>query len=54
MDISVKKLGARNQHDVEVFEWFKMHVIESELDTSIGHHNLVSYIYFIFEELLFI
>lgn len=40
MDIAVKRLGARNQHDVEVFEWFKIHVLESKLDTSIGHQEL--------------
>ncbi|XP_020592259.1 serine/threonine-protein kinase 19 homolog isoform X3 [Phalaenopsis equestris] len=40
MDFAVKKLGARNQHDMEVFEWFKVHVIESKLDVSIDHQEL--------------
>lgn len=40
MDIAVKKLGARNQHDLEVFEWFKIHVIECKLDVSIDHQEL--------------
>ncbi|KAH0470280.1 hypothetical protein IEQ34_000003 [Dendrobium chrysotoxum] len=41
MDIAVKKLGARSQHDIEVFEWFKIHVIEYKLDVSIDHQELL-------------
>lgn len=54
MDVEVKKLCARNQHDMKVFEWFKVHVIESKLDVSIDNQELVSYLYFIYVEFQFI
>ncbi|XP_020693621.1 uncharacterized protein LOC110107649 [Dendrobium catenatum] len=41
MDIAVKKLGARSTHGIEVFEWFKNHVIECKLDVSIDHQELL-------------
>ena len=32
----------RKQGDLEVFKWFKVHVIESKLEPSIEHQELVS------------
>lgn len=32
----------RKQCDLEVFKWFKWHVIESKLEHSIEHQELVS------------
>ncbi|XP_073144590.1 uncharacterized protein [Henckelia pumila] len=37
----MRRLEEKKQNDVTVFEWFKMHVIQSKLDTSIGHEELV-------------
>ncbi|KAM7496110.1 hypothetical protein LguiA_020524 [Lonicera macranthoides] len=36
----VKRLEAKKQDDLAVFGWFKMHIIHSKLDTSIGHEEL--------------
>ncbi|KZV21495.1 serine/threonine-protein kinase 19 [Dorcoceras hygrometricum] len=38
----MRRLEEKKQNDVTVFEWFKMHVIPSKLDTSIGHEELCS------------
>ena len=37
----------KKQGDLEVFKWFKTSVIDSKLDPSIGHQELVSdsYVY---------
>lgn len=35
----------KKQDDLPVFEWFKTHVISSKLDPSIGHDELVSYLF---------
>lgn len=36
----VKRMEAKEHDDVAVFEWFKMHVIHSKLEPSIGHEEL--------------
>jgi len=41
----VKRLENKNQQDIQVFEWFKRHVIESKLDVSIDHQEMVSHLY---------
>lgn len=38
----VKRMEAKKHDDVAVFEWFKMHVIHSKLEPSIGHEELCS------------
>ncbi|KAL2238742.1 UNVERIFIED_CONTAM: hypothetical protein Sindi_1065900 [Sesamum indicum] len=38
----VRRMEEKQQNDLTVFEWFKMHVIQSKLDTSIGHQELCS------------
>ncbi|KAL7151601.1 hypothetical protein ABFS83_04G042400 [Erythranthe nasuta] len=38
----VKRIEDKKQDDIRVFEWFKIHVIQSKLDTSIGHQELFS------------
>ncbi|EYU46443.1 hypothetical protein ABFS82_04G042300 [Erythranthe guttata] len=38
----VKRMEDKKQDDIRVFEWFKIHVIQSKLDTSIGHQELFS------------
>ncbi|KAL0435586.1 UNVERIFIED_CONTAM: hypothetical protein Sradi_0266500 [Sesamum radiatum] len=38
----VRRMEEKKQNDLTVFEWFKMHVIQSKLDTSIGHQELCS------------
>ncbi|KAG0447940.1 hypothetical protein HPP92_028089 [Vanilla planifolia] len=40
MELAVKNLVDRNQHEIEVFEWFKIHVLRSKLDLSISHQEL--------------
>ncbi|KAI3449787.1 hypothetical protein Pfo_006452 [Paulownia fortunei] len=37
---AVRRMEEKKQNDLTVFEWFKMHVIQSKLDTSIGHQEL--------------
>lgn len=32
----------KKQSDTEIFKWFKEHVLDSKLEPSIGHHELVS------------
>ncbi|XP_028084962.1 serine/threonine-protein kinase 19 isoform X2 [Camellia sinensis] len=38
----VKRMEAKKHDDVAVFEWFKMHVMHSKLEPSIGHEELCS------------
>ncbi|XVF81003.1 hypothetical protein PTKIN_Ptkin15bG0121600 [Pterospermum kingtungense] len=38
----VKRMEKRKQCDLEVFNWFKVHVIESKLEPSIEHQELCS------------
>ncbi|XWS31411.1 hypothetical protein CRYUN_Cryun23aG0073200 [Craigia yunnanensis] len=38
----VKRMEERKQGDLEVFKWFKVHVIESMLEPSIEHQELCS------------
>ncbi|XWS36447.1 hypothetical protein CRYUN_Cryun20dG0086600 [Craigia yunnanensis] len=38
----VKRMEKRKQGDLEVFKWFKVHVIESKLEPSIEHQELCS------------
>ncbi|KAG9143559.1 hypothetical protein Leryth_015979 [Lithospermum erythrorhizon] len=38
----VKRLESKKQPNLSVIEWFKNHVIQSKLDPSIGHEELVS------------
>ncbi|KAK6286476.1 hypothetical protein POUND7_012655, partial [Theobroma cacao] len=39
---AVKRMEERKQRDLKVFEWFKVYVIESKLEPSIEHQELVS------------
>lgn len=39
---AVRRMEEKKQNDLIVFEWFTMHVLQSKLDTSIGHQELVS------------
>ncbi|XP_039039328.1 serine/threonine-protein kinase 19-like [Hibiscus syriacus] len=36
----VKRMEGKKQGNLEVFKWFKVHVIESKLEPSIGHQEL--------------
>ncbi|CAN8270964.1 unnamed protein product [Cochlearia groenlandica] len=38
----VKSMEEKKQNDLEVFKWFKVHVLDSRLEPSIGHHELLS------------
>lgn len=38
----MKRLEAKKQDDLTVFDWFKTRVIPLKLEPSIGHHELVS------------
>lgn len=40
----VKRMEEKKQNDLVVFEWFKTHVVQSKLDTSIGHQELWSFL----------
>ncbi|KAH6754982.1 Serine/Threonine-kinase [Perilla frutescens var. hirtella] len=40
----VKRMEENKQNDLVVFEWFKTHVLQSKLDTSIGHQELWSFL----------
>lgn len=42
MERAVKRMEATKEDTLAVFEWFKVHVIHSKLDPSIGHQELVS------------
>lgn len=46
VDTAVKRLRSKNQQDIQVFNWFKSHVIESKLDVSIDHMELLSLLSF--------
>lgn len=46
VDTVVKRLENKNQQDIQVFEWFKRHVIESKLDVSIDHQEMLSLLSF--------
>ncbi|XP_057798118.1 uncharacterized protein LOC131014236 isoform X4 [Salvia miltiorrhiza] len=37
----VRRMEEKNTNNLVVFEWFKTHVIQSKLDTSIGHQELI-------------
>ncbi|KAF9605669.1 hypothetical protein IFM89_018012 [Coptis chinensis] len=37
-----KRMEAKGKDDIMVFDWFKLYVIASKLDPSIGHHELCS------------
>ncbi|KAH7836800.1 hypothetical protein Vadar_005842 [Vaccinium darrowii] len=37
---AVTRMQAKKQDDLVVFEWFKTHVLDSKLETSIGHDEL--------------
>jgi len=39
----VKRMEEKKQSDLEIFKLFKMHVLDSKLEPSIGHHELVSF-----------
>ncbi|KAM7257717.1 hypothetical protein ACFE04_013458 [Oxalis oulophora] len=41
IELIVKRSKDGEQGDVEVFEWFKIHVIDSKLEPGIGHQELV-------------
>lgn len=45
----VKRMDEKKQNDVVVFEWFRLHVVQSKLGTSIGHQELVSNLSSIFQ-----
>lgn len=38
----MKRLEEKKQGDLEVFKWFRTHVIDSKLEPSIEHQELVS------------
>ncbi|XP_019054224.1 PREDICTED: uncharacterized protein LOC104602898 isoform X2 [Nelumbo nucifera] len=42
IELVVKRMEAKRQ-DIAVFEWFKEHVIPTQLDPSIGHQELFWY-----------
>uniref|UniRef100_A0A5B7BJP5 Putative serine/threonine-protein kinase 19 isoform X1 n=1 Tax=Davidia involucrata TaxID=16924 RepID=A0A5B7BJP5_DAVIN len=42
IDRVVKRMEAKKQDDLAVFEWFRTHVINSKLEPSIGHQELCS------------
>nr|DAD19927.1 TPA_asm: hypothetical protein HUJ06_021390 [Nelumbo nucifera] len=45
IELVVKRMEAKRQ-DIAVFEWFKEHVIPTQLDPSIGHQELCSLLSF--------
>ncbi|XP_006298241.2 serine/threonine-protein kinase 19 isoform X1 [Capsella rubella] len=42
VDRIVKRMEEKKQSDLEIFKWFKGHVLDSKLEPSIGHHELCS------------
>ena len=42
MELVVKRLEEKKQGDLQVFNWFRTHVINSKLEPSIEHQELVS------------
>ncbi|XP_020269816.1 uncharacterized protein LOC109845039 isoform X2 [Asparagus officinalis] len=53
VETSMKRLQDKDQQDIRVFDWFKRHVIESKLDVSIDHQELVSQLHFNEEQLYY-
>ena len=43
VDRVVKRMEEKKQRNLEVFEWFKTHVIDNKQDPSIDHQELVSF-----------
>ncbi|KAE9460640.1 hypothetical protein C3L33_07397, partial [Rhododendron williamsianum] len=41
---AVTRMQAKKQDDLVVFEWFKTYVLDSKLETSIGHEELCSFL----------
>uniref|UniRef100_A0A1D1XG83 Serine/threonine-protein kinase 19 n=1 Tax=Anthurium amnicola TaxID=1678845 RepID=A0A1D1XG83_9ARAE len=44
--VTVKRLGTKNEDNIQVFEWFRTHVIGTKLDVGIEHHELCSLLSF--------
>lgn len=42
IELVVKRMEAKKQENLAVFEWFKTHVIAARLEPSIEHQELVS------------
>ncbi|KAL1219359.1 hypothetical protein V5N11_007888 [Cardamine amara subsp. amara] len=42
VDRIVKRMEEKKQNDLDIFKWFKEHVLDSKLEPSIGHHELFS------------
>ncbi|KFK40422.1 hypothetical protein AALP_AA3G371800 [Arabis alpina] len=42
VDRIVKRMEEKKQRDLEIFKWFKEHVLDSKLESSIGHNELCS------------
>lgn len=42
IELVTKRMEEKKQKDLLVFEWFKLHVLQSKLATSISHQELVS------------
>lgn len=42
MENVVKRLEEKKEGELEVFKWFRTHVIDSKQEPSIEHHELVS------------
>ncbi|KAJ7972637.1 Serine/threonine-protein kinase 19 [Quillaja saponaria] len=46
IDRVVKRMGEKKQGQLEVFKWFKTHVLDSKLEPSIAHQELCSLLSF--------
>ncbi|KAL6505224.1 hypothetical protein OROGR_025041 [Orobanche gracilis] len=44
IDRIVRRMGEKRQNEVTVFDWFKTHVMQSKLDTSISHQELCAFL----------
>lgn len=42
MERVVKRLKGNKQGNLEVFEWFKTHIVDIKMEPSIEHQELVS------------
>lgn len=42
IDHVTSRFEERMQRGMEIFQWFKMHVLDCKLEPSIGHQELVS------------
>lgn len=42
IDIVVKNMEEKKLPNLEAFDWFKMHVIDTRLEPNISHEELVS------------